>query len=99
MFKGFWDRDMQSGYGKELLADGSSYQGNDVKGQRFGLGKFTWADGFYFEGNLGINFEMTGSCIYHWKDGRIFKGEWLENKMRGIGIYIRFDNKQYIGEY
>ncbi len=25
--------------------------------------------------------------IYHWSDGRVYNGEWLNNNMHGKGVY------------
>ena len=30
---------------------------------------------------------MNGTGEYHWNDGRIYKGEWFDNKMQGKGEY------------
>ena len=32
-------------------------------------------------------------------DNRVYKGEWKDNKMDGIGVFLWEDNKKYIGEY
>ncbi len=36
---------------------------------------------------------------YYWNDGRIYKGEWLNNKMHGRGSYSWKDGRIYEGEY
>ena len=37
--------------------------------------------------------------IYQWADGRIFKGDWKNNKMHGKGEFSWSDGRRYIGEY
>lgn len=36
---------------------------------------------------------------YLWADGRMFKGDWLNNNMHGKGIYTWKDGRKYEGEY
>jgi hypothetical protein len=37
--------------------------------------------------------------MYIWKDGRIYNGEWLDNKMHGTGLFTWPDGRKYEGEY
>lgn len=37
--------------------------------------------------------------VYQWADGRIFKGDWKNNKMHGKGEFSWSDGRRYIGEY
>lgn len=42
---------------------------------------------------------IEGYGVYHWADGRIYKGTWLNNNMHGSGEYTWQDNRKYFGEY
>lgn len=44
-----------------------------------------------------MNDLMNGTGEYHWADGKIYKGEWCDNKMQGNGEYIWPDKKRFIG--
>ena len=40
---------------------------------------------------------MEGIGVYRWKDGRIYIGEYLNDKKHGYGIYQWQDSRQYTG--
>ena len=35
--------------------------------------------------------------IYQWSDGRVFDGDWKNNKMEGYGIFTWPDGRRYEG--
>jgi len=37
--------------------------------------------------------------VYNWSDGRIYKGEWKNNKMEGTGEFKWPDGRKYEGQY
>ena len=42
---------------------------------------------------------MDGSGVFTWKDGRVYKGEFKNDKKHGQG-YIKYpDGRKYKGEY
>lgn len=42
---------------------------------------------------------MCGMGEYLQADGRMFRGDWLNNKMHGKGIYTWKDDRKYEGEF
>ena len=40
---------------------------------------------------------MDGIGIYIWPDGRIFKGQYRDDKKEGFGIYLWPDGRKYSG--
>ena len=40
---------------------------------------------------------MEGLGIYRWKDGRVFHGEYIDDKKQGYGIYEWQDARKYQG--
>ena len=40
---------------------------------------------------------MNGRGIYHWRDGRHYDGEYLNDKKHGYGIYKWNDGRYYEG--
>jgi hypothetical protein len=35
--------------------------------------------------------------VYEWSDGRVFKGQWMANKMHGKGVISWPDGRKYSG--
>ena len=46
-----------------------------------------------------MNNDINGEGAFYWKDGRIYIGNWYDNKMNGYGIFIWPDKKKYYGNY
>jgi len=42
---------------------------------------------------------MEGLGKYKWSDGRIFEGEYKNDKKQGFGIYRWVDNREYQGNW
>lgn len=42
---------------------------------------------------------MNGVGIYKWKDGRVYKGSYKDDKKENFGVYIKSDGKKYEGEW
>lgn len=40
---------------------------------------------------------MEGIGSYHWSDGRLYQGEYLEDKKHGFGTYQWADGRIYVG--
>lgn len=47
--------DLQSGYGVEIWADGSKYEGFYENGKKDGQGKYEWPDGSRYNGQWKEN--------------------------------------------
>ena len=44
-----------------------------------------------------MNFFFIG--IYQWINGRVYDGDWKNNKMEGNGIFTWDDGRRYEGQY
>ena len=56
---------MQDGLGMEVWPDGSRYFGQFFLSAKHGHGKFTSANGGYYEGNFDQNcFDGHGKCLF-----------------------------------
>lgn len=42
---------------------------------------------------------MHGKGTYRWKDGKVYSGEFMNDKMEGNGVFIWPDKKKYVGQY
>jgi len=42
---------------------------------------------------------IDGQGTYKWADGRLFTGDWKQNKMHGFGKFTWEDGRSYEGEY
>ena len=42
---------------------------------------------------------MWGRGVYYFRDGRVYAGEWRENRMEGLGKFQWLGSKTYIGYY
>lgn len=42
---------------------------------------------------------MDGYGIYTWRDGRVYKGEYRDDKKHGFGIYKWADGREYAGNW
>lgn len=42
---------------------------------------------------------MHGYGIYRWQDGRLYEGEYFNDKKHGDGRYVWADGRQYIGQW
>lgn len=42
---------------------------------------------------------MEGIGVYYWNDGRIYEGEYEEDKKHGYGIYMWQDGRKYEGSW
>jgi hypothetical protein len=46
-----------------------------------------------------MNTDMHGYGIYRWRDGRVYYGEWKENKHDGYGYYKDARGSEYYGPW
>ncbi|WP_273124285.1 MORN repeat-containing protein [Bacillus weihaiensis] len=81
-----------------MLADGSSYTGDVVKGVPHGKGKMEWADGTTYVGDF-TDGKMTGTGTYQWKTGQRYTGQVVDGKPHGEGTLYREDGSTYSGQW
>ena len=84
---------------KKQFDSGDIYEGcRDVEGRFNGKGKYTWADGSYYNGDW-VNNKKEGLGEYKFKDGSLFNGKWINNKRNGVGKFISSSGDTYEGYY
>merc|ERR1712194_307370 len=95
---GEWQDDFKHGSGQERwFNDGSSYIGNYKFGKKEDLGKYSWADGSYYEGNFSQdNIEGQGAYFSH---ACAFRGAFKDNVKHGYGRYEWSDGRVYEGQF
>lgn len=95
-YQGGWADETPSGFGKEKSNKGS-YEGNYEKGCKHGKGKFTWADGSFYEGEFvkGV-FEGHGVLVNQ-KERYSYAGEFKSGTRNGHGKE-KHRNEEYEGK-
>ena len=75
------------------------YEGcTDVEGRFNGKGKYTWANGSYYDGDW-VNNKKQGSGKYKFNDGSLFSGNWINDTMDGFGKSISSSGNTFEGMY
>ncbi|MCQ2815718.1 MAG: hypothetical protein MJ252_00480, partial [archaeon] len=83
IYEGFWMNDKPHGRGKEIYSDHSVFEGEFLNGEKVN-GKLSWPDGSYYVGKIKDNL-FEGEGLFHWAEGREYKGTWKGGKMDGTG--------------
>lgn len=84
---------------KKEYNNGDIYEGcTDVEGRRNGKGKYTWADGSYYDGDW-VNNKKQGLGEYKFNDGSLFSGNWINDKRDGFGKSISSSGNTFEGMY
>lgn len=74
------------------------YLGSWVDDQRCGLGKYSYINGDYYDGEWQ-NHVRHGQGTYYWAEtGSKYVGTWKEGKMEGAGELIHANHK-YVGSF
>lgn len=42
---------------------------------------------------------MNGRGTYHYSDGSVYEGSWVDSKMHGKGVYVYPNHDRYEGEF
>jgi hypothetical protein len=42
---------------------------------------------------------MHGKGTYKWQDGRMYHGEYSNDKKNGFGVYVWVDGRAYLGKW
>ena len=84
---------------KKEYDNGDVYEGcTDVEGRFNGKGKYTWANGSYYDGDW-VNNKKQGSGEYKFIDGSLFSGNWINDKRDGYGKFISSSGENFEGIY
>jgi hypothetical protein len=87
---------MTRGTGRAAYADGSSYDGEWIEGEKHGRGKLVLADGTTCEGTfLDGTLQGVGKLVY--TDGGIFEGEIFMYMPNGHGVYTQGVDGESLG--
>ena len=83
-----------------ILADGSSYRGDWVNGERHGTGKI-WYKGELLTTYVGdwVHNKRHGKGLLFWSDGARYDGEWKDDKRNGRGKMLFKDGATYEGDW
>lgn len=88
-----------NGFGKYLLASGSTYEGYFVNGRGNGKGKVTNTDGSTYVGDF-VNGKMEGRGIFLYANGNTYNGGWLANVKSGQGTQtLKASSELYVGQF
>lgn len=88
-----------NGFGKYLLASGSTYEGTFVNGRGNGKGKVTNTDGSTYVGDFRDG-KMEGRGIFLYANGNTYDGGWLGNVKSGQGTQtLKGSGELYVGQF
>ena len=77
------------GQGTLLLSSGDLFVGEFVDGKRV-TGKVLYHTGSTYEGLYDASENLSGSGLYRWPDGRLYRGFFLNGRPHGPGVYEGF---------
>ena len=94
IYEGEFVNDLYEGEGiYKWTLEGREYKGQFKKGNINGKGINKYSDGSIFEGYYK-NGQKHGIGIYKWPNGKIIKGNWVNNKLHG-NAFFEEDNKKF----
>ena len=80
-----------------MLANGESYEGQFIEGQKHGRGVYKWANGDIYSG-LFYQDKRSGLGTYQWQEGGYYRGDWGSDRMDGLGLLVK-DEIEVMGEF
>lgn len=100
-YTGQWNKTtgMREGQGKEVLPDGTVYEGQFVADQKRGKGKLTWPGGESFYEGEWRHDKYQGKGKLQWDDGRTYEGLFHDGNLDGKGTMICKDGRKYHGDW
>ena len=94
IYEGEFKDDLYDGEGVyKWTLESREYKGQFKNGNMSGKGINIYKDGSVYEGHYK-NGLKNGTGKYTWPNGKVFYGNWLNNKLHGNGYYI-LDNEKY----
>ncbi len=91
-----------SGHGKVTITSetfkGDTYEGDWLNGKMNGQGRYTWADGSYYEGDVVDNL-CSGYGKKVSKNGNVYEGQWKNSLPDGQGMSTDADGRVYVGQW
>ena len=113
VYIGAWSQGHWHGRGVLQLKNGERYEGGFYKGQFYGVGRFTWVDGGYYEGDYvrtkggyqhGVEFpdpdgKRNGRGVRVWVSGDKYEGEWHQDYQHGVGVLRKAAGGRFDGRF
>ena len=93
-YKGGWESNRAHGKGRIIYANGDTFEGKFVSGQK-DYGVYTWLDGGTYTGKFVDGSPAEGRYVY--SNGDTFRGV-IENSMLIGKYFIKAQNATFIGE-
>jgi len=99
-YAGYWNvqTNKKEGYGQELYADGSKYEGFWLDGEYDGKGRLIHANGDFYSG-MWKKGKADGYGTFVGVDGMKYMGEWKNGEHQGKGQEIWTDGSIFEGNY
>ena len=98
IYTGNWREDVKSGYGRVILPDGNTYEGQFKLGIWEGLGRIEYkSKGFTYTGSL-LKGKRHGFGRLE-SDSYMFAGYWENDKKHGLGYQSVTSGATYFGEW
>jgi len=98
-YDGQWEADKQHGTGKQLWADGRTFEGQFSQGKFDGHGRMVWNTQkglLVYDGQYEADLK-SGTGKFSWGDGRIYDGEWCRGMRHGRGTYTNASKQEKVG--
>nr|XP_020442658.1 radial spoke head 1 homolog isoform X2 [Monopterus albus] len=86
------------GFGKAVLPNGDTYQGQYENGKRHGQGTYRFKNGARYVGDYYQNMKH-GQGTFYYPDGSKYEGSWVKDLREGHGVYIYPNGDKYDGEW
>ncbi|NXS01333.1 RSPH1 protein, partial [Oxylabes madagascariensis] len=86
------------GFGKALLPNGDTYEGQYEHGLRNGPGTYRFKNGALYTGNYLQN-KKHGKGVFFYPDGSKYAGDWVHDQRQGYGEYLYANGDTYTGEW
>eukprot|EP01097_Dermamoeba_algensis_P003952 TRINITY_DN2659_c0_g1_i1.p1 TRINITY_DN2659_c0_g1~~TRINITY_DN2659_c0_g1_i1.p1 ORF type:complete len:545 (+),score=97.83 TRINITY_DN2659_c0_g1_i1:237-1637(+) len=97
IYIGEYSHSKRTGNGTYISKSGC-YKGGFIEGKKHGTGVLTLKSGGKYSGSFGFDFQ-NGQGSFHWSNGDIFHGNWLNGKRSGKGVYVWADGDRYEGDF
>lgn len=88
----------REGVGTDVLANGCTYQGGYVAGQRSGRGVYACPTGYRYDGFFQAG-QVHGSGKETLPDGQVYDGDFVQGVRQGRGRMVYIDGSIYDGEF
>lgn len=88
----------KNGYGINLSADGTIFEGSYIASQRSGEGTNVWPDGNHYKGGW-VEDKQSGRGVFTWANGDQYNGDYDKGQRSGKGVMVWVNGDQYRGSF